>query len=585
MLPFSCRSLLSLFLIASIGSSPAILAAQEAGAEVPSLTIRANTRLVLVDVIVTDKKGQPVTGLKPDDFTVEENGKKQKVTVFVPPAPSNRPAPLPALTGILSNHPERVGPAGVPIVLVLDATNSPFREQAYARSQMLKYAAEQIQGGHPMAVLALTDRLHVLQQFTSDPQTLATAIKNYKPQEPIMSANLGPQPSAMADVSSSGGRGSGMPTIAGPQQAILNFESAQVAYNLERRTLITIQAMRDLSRMLGGLQGRKNVVWLTAELPFDLIPENRNVSDAEMLADLPVSQSKSVDLRASGALAENERSLYGNEIRGAEAQLASANIAIYPVDLRGLVSGMSVSYSGAHDNDIHGAGLANRALAANDSVRASQGTMEEVAAETGGKAYFNQNEIKNGIALAAGDDNASYQIGYYPENKKVDGKYRSIKVKLARADTQIRYRKGYYAIDTTIGKNANYEQDVAAALQFNAPLTQILFMAQSKATDPGKIRVLFLVDAHSLSAEDAGSNKKVNMSLYACVFDQSGKMLASRSTKVDRAFDGAIYQQMADKGMMVPIDLDVPQGGTELRLAVLDNKTGYIGTVSGALGQ
>ena len=93
------------------------------------------------------------------------------------------------------------------------------------------------------------------------------------------------------------------------------------------------------------------------------------------------------------------------------------------------------------------------------------------------------------------------------------------------------------------------------------------------------------MDAHSLSAEDAGGNKKLNMRLYACVFDQSGKMLANRSTKVDRAFDAATYQQIAEKGMMVPIDLEVPQGGTELRLAVLDNKTGYIGTVSGPLGQ
>lgn len=581
----SFRPVLSLCLLANLGSSPAILAAQQAGTEVPSLTIRANTRLVLVDVIVTDKKGEPVAaGLKADDFSIEENGKKQKMTVFVPPALTNRPAPKPAPTGILSNHPESVGPAGVPIVLVLDATNSPFKEQAYARSQMLKYAAEQIQGGHPMAILGLTDRLHVLQQFTSDPQALARAIRNYQPQEQIMSTNLGPPPSAMADAPGSVGRGTGMPAMV-PQQAVSDFEGAQVAYNLERRTLITIQAMQQLSRMLGGLQGRKNVVWLTAELPFDLIPENRTLSDAEMLADLPVSQSKSVQLRAAGAMSEKERSLYGNEIRGAEAQLASANIAIYPVDLHGLVSGMTVSYSGAHDRDIHGAGLANRALAANDSVQVSQGTMEEVAAETGGKAYINQNEIKNGIALAAADDNASYQIGYYPENKKADGKYRSIKVKLAHADTQIRYRKGYYAVDTTAARNANYEQDVAAALQFNAPLTQISFMAQPKPTDPGKVRVMFLVDAHTLSPEEAGSNKKLNLSLYACVFDQSGKMLASRSTKVDRAFDGATYQQIADKGMMVPIDLDVPQGGTELRLAVLDNKTGYIGTVSGPLGQ
>ncbi len=580
--PFS-RRMLAFLPIAVMAISPNLVA-QQVGAEAPSLTIRANTRLVLIDVIATDKKGEPVSGLKADDFTIEENGKKQKVTVFVPPA-GNRPTPSPAPPGILSNHPESVGPAGVPIVLLLDATNSPFKEQAYGRSQMLKYAAEQIQAGHPIAILALTDRLHVLQQFTSDPQVLATAIKNYKPQEPIMSTNLGPPPSALADVPSGGGRGAGSPANT-TAQGIAEFEGAQVAYNLERRTLITIEAMRSLTRMLGGLPGRKNVVWLTADLPFDLIPESRNMSDTELAMDLPGSQSKSLQLRSTGAMQEEQRSLYGDQIRSAESQLANANVAVYPVDLRGLVgAGMEATYTGAHESDIHSAGMAKAALSSTDAVRASQGTMEEVAAETGGKAYINQNEIKNGIALAAADDKASYELGYYPENKKWDGKYRSLKVKVAQGDTQLRYRKGYFAVDTTPAKNVNYDQDVSAALQFNAPLTQVSFMAQSKPTDPGKMRVVFLVDAHTLTAEDSGGNKKLNMSLYACVFDQSGKMLSSRSTKVDRSFDTATYQQIADKGMMVPIDLEVPKEGTELRLAVLDNKTGYIGTVSGPLGQ
>jgi hypothetical protein len=246
---------------------------------------------------------------------------------------------------------------------------------------------------------------------------------------------------------------------------------------------------------------------------------------------------------------------------------------------------MQTTFSGAHDNDIHGAGLANRALAEGRTVRTSQDTMEEVAAETGGKAYINENEIKNGIALAADDDKASYEIGYYPEDKKWDGKYRKIRIKISQGDAQVRHRRGYFAVDTTPTKSSSYEQDVASALQVNAPFTQISFMAQAKPSDPGKVRVVFLVDAHTVSAEDSAGSKKLNLSLYACVFGHSGKNLASHSVKVDRGFDAATYQQILDKGMMVPIDLEIPQGGNELRLAVLDNKTGYIGTVSGPLGQ
>jgi hypothetical protein len=78
---------------------------------------------------------------------------------------------------------------------------------------------------------------------------------------------------------------------------------------------------------------------------------------------------------------------------------------------------------------------------------------------------------------------------------------------------------------------------------------------------------------------------KMNVNLYATVWGVGDKNLASQSIKVDKSFDTATYQQILDHGMMVPIDMEVPAGSKELRLAVLDNKTGFIGTLSGPLGQ
>jgi hypothetical protein len=88
-----------------------------------------------------------------------------------------------------------------------------------------------------------------------------------------------------------------------------------------------------------------------------------------------------------------------------------------------------------------------------------------------------------------------------------------------------------------------------------------------------------------LSAEDAGGGKKMNVNLYASVYSSDGKNIGTRSLKVDRTFDAATYQQILEKGMMVPIDMDKPADGQSLRLAVLDNKTGFIGTASGMIGQ
>lgn len=574
-------------IILSLLVSPAPGFAQSA-TEVPSITIRSSTRLVMVDVVVTDKKGQPVTGLKAEDFAVEENGKKQKVSIFVPPGVGNKATTAQLPAGIFSNKTEHIAPPASPLVLILDATNSLFRQQAYARSQMLVYAANQSQSGRPMAVLALTDRLHVLQNFTSDPAVLQAAIRNFKPQEQILQpAPAPPESSLTADSGVRGGQAIAN-AIAAAQAEIASFASLQIGQELERRTLITIEAMRSLSRMLGGMSGRKTVVWLTGNLPFDLIPEDRPVSDAELLADLPgQGRQRSAAVNGAGSLLAQQRELHAKEIREAEAQLASSGIALYPVDLHGLVGGAEnlATSSFAHSGDIHDAGMANAALAQSSGLVAGQGTMREIAAETGGKAYMNQNEIMDGVKLAASDDKASYQLGYYPENKKWDGKYRSIRVKVAQGDTEVRYRKGYFAIEPGPTKDHTFEQDVAAALLVNAPSTQISFMAQAKPTDPGKIRVVFLVDAHTLSAEDTGGNKRLNVNLYASIYDSSGKNLGTRSTKVDNAFPTATYQQILDKGMMVPIDMEVPAGAKELRLAVLDNKTGLIGTVAGPLGQ
>src|SRR5208283_870054 len=163
------RIALSLALIIDLTAGSAFVSAQQTPEEIPGITIRANTRLVVVDVVVRDKKGQPITGLKAEDFTVEENGKKQRIATFTPPG-ANQGSPQTPPPGILSNHPEFLKPAGVPTVLLLDAANSVFHDQAYGRGQMLKYALEQNLAGKPMAVMALSDQLRVLQNFTTDPK-------------------------------------------------------------------------------------------------------------------------------------------------------------------------------------------------------------------------------------------------------------------------------------------------------------------------------------------------------------------------------------------------------------------------------
>jgi hypothetical protein len=110
-------------------------------------------------------------------------------------------------------------------------------------------------------------------------------------------------------------------------------------------------------------------------------------------------------------------------------------------------------------------------------------------------------------------------------------------------------------------------------------------MAQAKSTVSARSASSFLSTRTCSPLKTPVGKKRMNVNLYASVFDSSGKNLTTRSIKVDRAFDASTYQQILDHGTMVPIDVDILAGTKELRLAVLDNKTRFIGTVSGPLGQ
>ncbi|HUM06247.1 MAG TPA: VWA domain-containing protein [Terriglobales bacterium] len=548
--------------------------AQQAIEPVP--TIRANTRLVLVDVVVTDKSGKPVGNLKADDFTVQEKGKNQKVAFFTSAQEKQQQGPPTALgNGIYSNKPEYRSPGGPIVIILLDAVNTPFKDQAYARRQMLQFIREQYKPGQRTAVLTLTNSLGILQDFTEDPDVLLLALQRFQPKEQEGTSTIVPRPPSTA---SGIGSGNAERAAAAMAQRIQSFQDIQVAFVEERRVQVTLEGMRSLARFLGGIPGRKSVVWVTASFPFSLIPENRAVTDAEMAESLPTISQLSLGTRSSGSNASSHRESHSQEIREAAAQLASAQVAFYPVDARGLVTGMEATMADLPSRRFQS--MDESVLTNISDVSASQETMKEMARETGGLAYTNQNEIKEGVAIAMNDGQSFYTLGYYPEDKKWDGKYRTIKIKVNRDGLDARYRKGYFAIDSTELKDRKPEQEVAEALQDRGPATLVTFSAQIKPAEKS-VSVDFLVDPTTVSAEDvSGGQKRVNMVLYAAMFSPDGKMLGNRSLKVDQAFDTATYQKILQQGMLLHIDLEQsPSKGNEIRLAVRDNRTGNIGTL------
>ena len=299
--------------------------------------------MVLVDVVVTDKQGKAVPGLHAEDFVIEENGKQQKIASLTTPA-ENNPAPPALPPGIYSNRAQYRSPGGPVTVLLLDAINTPFKDQAYARFQMLKFVKDNFKPGERMGVFTLTGGLNVLQDLTDDPQILYTALQHYRPLQNQYTPSSATPPSGPAGPIDSGvaptGDFGGLPPqivqqVSQAQARLAAFFNVFEGYAQDQRVVITLNALNSLGRILGGLPGRKNLVWVTGGVPFALIPEDRTVTRAELSENLPSLNTRRVDSHASGNYAATARSMHTEEIRDTAARLSSAQIAIYPVDARG----------------------------------------------------------------------------------------------------------------------------------------------------------------------------------------------------------------------------------------------------------
>src|SRR5215469_7895805 len=272
--------------------------------------LRAITRLVVVDVVATDGKGDAVTDLKAEDFTVLEDGKPQRLSSFIfqhPPAAGTGAAKQPVQElppGVFSNIPRYSSDTALN-VLLLDGLNTKLPNQAYVRDQMIKYLAK-IPEGLPIAVYMLDRKLHLLQDFTSDPAVLKNVVKNLKSSISPLQDNPGGGPEQ--ELAPPGAFDSGM-IPEQMQQAMQAFENERVAFQTDLRVQYTLDALNSLARALSGYPGRKNLIWLSEAFPINIDP----------------------DLTLSTASFNSTRN-YGPQIAETAERLTDAQVAVYPVD-------------------------------------------------------------------------------------------------------------------------------------------------------------------------------------------------------------------------------------------------------------
>lgn len=578
-----------------ISGGALFLAAQQPDTQV-SPVIRVTTRLVMVDVIAVDKSGNPVTDLKPADFTLEESGKKQKISVFSVQKPAAGSAGAPVLPpNIYSNRPEAQMAPGAVTILLVDGLNSPFQNQAFVRQKLIEYVKTQHQPGQRMAVMALGRGLYRLQGFTSDPALLRAALENWRPESAretsTTPAEVRVTSAPAADIGLRGGTGAAR--VQAVTSALNQFMLDETLTAHEVRVGITLEALRALGRIVGGIPGRKNLVWVSAAFPFTLTPEDASVTYTPTRANDPTAPPPLPEENTQAAYLQQIRQSRVDEIRRTAAMLADAQVAIYPVDARGLIGAQQIA--DASRSGLNAAGLLKMGHEfgtdvqnVGASISANQGVMNDLAQQTGGRAYYNRNDIDSAVALASTDGGTYYNVGYYPDKKKFDGSFRKIKITVTRPGVELRYRRGYYTVDPTkIDAKQRDAEMQALMLRGSGDATMVTFDARvvppTAPAAQAKVTVQFLVPATSFSAEESGGGRHINLDFFVTAVTPDGKVGANTGQTVDATLAPEQFAQVQQQGLMLPMEVTVPAGEYDLRLAVRDNGTGYFGTLSAPL--
>ena len=510
-------------------------------------TIRVYSRETIVDVTVTDTKGNPVHGLQQSDFAVKEDGKPQPIRSFEEFVSEDvrEPAKLPP--NIYTNR-QPPPASGAVNVLFLDFTNSapgislsccgaagPMSlSRAMGRQHQTKQSAmEYIQNmptGTRVAVLGSsnTGHLRVLQGVTSDPALLSAAVDT------------------------------------------MQFDTDAVAFNMEtwctqqeRRNRMTLESLSQIATDLAVIKGRKNLLWFTTGIPTITDPAARQ----SCLSD------------------------YSAKLKLAYATLTASQVTVFPIWVRGVPVG----------GDPFG-----------ENHAAEELSMESVAEDTGGTAFYNNNDLKTGIAKAVESGSDYYSLTYVPPGFDYDGRHHTIHLDIDQPNLHLTYRNEYYAEDPskmapTAGLTLTttppdvHAGDMKAAMSRNMPTSSALFFyvdvePSTTPAKPGDPPILGTLDpsfkgkpltryafTYSISAGQLAYTSGPNamhsgsIELDLAAYDADAKLVTGLSQTVTMSLNDTTVANK--QPLNFSQQLDLPPGQLFLRVGVLDRISNKAGTL------
>jgi VWFA-related protein len=488
--------------------------------------IKATTRLVNVNVLALDKKGNPVRDLKREDFVVTDSGATRPVSLFalesVDESVSTKPPALPA--GTFTNHVEEK--ASSVTIFLFDGLNTRIEDQALARADLLKYLKE-IGPSDRVALFSLGRELLMVHDFTSDARALAEAIDK-------QGTRINQEVASSEPLAANTGDAVLNRMLNNSNQGIANYTS-------ELRASNTAAALQAIAAHAARVPGRKNLVWVSGGFPMAVGFGQRR--------------------------ATNQQTVTSDVDRAARA-LNDADIAVYPVDARRLEAQPIGNENGAAARPLSARGQTQAIAIASKDDQNFQ-SMEELAGSTGGRAFHNINDLGGAIRTATSDARVSYALAFAPVEGALDSKYHPLKVTVARPGIQLRYREGYVAFPDAP------QVTLAQAIMSPADFTGVGISVNLKPA-PGGISATFSIDAKNLTIEKVGEDYQVTVEMILV----TGKLShAPKSAPVKLRIAADARERVLAEGLLVGMTLKAPTGPMAYHIGVRDTLSGAVGTL------
>ncbi len=516
-------------------------AAQNAGGT-PTVTIQTSARIVLLDVLVKDKDGKPVRGLKANDFIVLEDGQRQRLKGFEehrtdgqvskPRATVNLPPST--YTNYVSSD-----ELGALNIILFDSLNTDRLSLTRARQQLLSYLTK-LPDNARVALFTLDDQLRLIHGFTDDTHALVEAAQQ-------LSVSPHPMMKKARDVSEELVQARMVHLDKNPAmyKALSRFLWGEYESKAESRTLVTMEALNQLARSMVVFPGRKNLIWISGGLPFD-----------------PVDTTPQMQKTA--------------------ALLAETEIALYPIDVHG------IAYLGADgaslSPDVYGprGGDYSDKSGQGEELSRVRETMMDMAQLTGGHAYLNNNDIPAQIQDAVQSGSSYYTLAYRPQNGNWDGKFRKVHVRTSQPNLKVQCRPGYYAVPDPFS-SPDIDRTFSLAMQPDVPpSTALIIQARVLPPDaPDKaVQVDFLVDVHDLKLlQSADRRVQPNLMFVSAAWDKDGKPQGNAVGSYHQILHPAELQTLMRTGLRLQQQLQLKPGTYQVKVGVVDRLSGKIGTI------